>query len=64
MMERVCAGRDLSQASNDVGITNNPNLGEAGGLISLLTHGRMDRQDYTLQAIVMALVRHENPNWF
>ena len=52
----VKEGMDLSQASNAAGLTNNPNLGEAEGLIGILSGGRVTRQQYTEQAVEMALM--------
>jgi non-canonical (house-cleaning) NTP pyrophosphatase len=37
---------------------------EHGGLISLLSHGRVTRLDYTVQALTMALFFSENPRWY
>ena len=47
---------DLSQASNAAGLTQNPNLGQAEGLIGILSRGRITRQDYTEQAVMMSLM--------
>ena len=52
------------QACNDVGLTSDPNLGEHGGLISILTAGELTRQQYTEQAILCALARARNPEWY
>ena len=48
-------GCDLSQACNASGITRDPKLGEHGGLIGLLSSGRLTREDYTVQALTTAL---------
>ena len=56
--------RDLTQACNDVELTSDENLGEHGGLVSILTAGRISRQRYTEQAIVCALARTRNPQWY
>ena len=48
-------GADLSQACNRSGITNDPKLGEHGGLIGLLSSGRLTREAYTVQALNTAL---------
>ena len=44
---------DLSQACNAAGVTSNPKLGEAEGLIGVLSNGRVTRQAYTEQALQM-----------
>ena len=49
-------GMDLSQASIAAGLTNNPKLGEAEGLIGILSQGRVTRQQYTEQAVTMSLM--------
>jgi inosine/xanthosine triphosphatase len=49
-------GMDLCQASNAAGLTNNTNLGEAEGLIGILSQGRVTRQKYTEQAVTMSLL--------
>ena len=46
---------DLSQACNRSGITNDPQLGEHGGLIGLLSSSRITREAYTLQALNTAV---------
>lgn len=53
-------GLDMSQAINQHGLTNNPKIGEEQGAIGLLTKGRLTRQEYTKQAIRMALIHIEN----
>mmetsp|Transcript_9166 Transcript_9166/g.20577 ORF Transcript_9166/g.20577 Transcript_9166/m.20577 type:complete len:215 (-) Transcript_9166:239-883(-) len=63
-MERVRAGRDLTQACNDIGITDNPQLGEAGGLIGILSDGRVTRQAYTEQALESAFMPYRKSRWY
>ncbi len=48
-------GLEMSDAVLKAGITTNPKLGAAEGLIGLLTGGRVTRQSYTEQAIAMAI---------
>ncbi len=52
---------DISQAFYKVGLTKNPKIGSAEGVIGILTHDRLLRKEYTKQAIVMALIHLENP---
>eukprot|EP00928_Gymnodinium_smaydae_P061082 TRINITY_DN4515_c0_g1_i3.p1 TRINITY_DN4515_c0_g1~~TRINITY_DN4515_c0_g1_i3.p1 ORF type:complete len:211 (+),score=31.99 TRINITY_DN4515_c0_g1_i3:61-633(+) len=47
---------NLTEAFNAEGICNDPNIGDKGGVISLLTGGRVTRTDYTVQSIQMALL--------
>jgi inosine/xanthosine triphosphatase len=51
---------NMSEAALSAGLTKNPKIGSAEGLIGLLTKGRMTRKDYTKQAIVLALIQIEN----
>jgi inosine/xanthosine triphosphatase len=53
-------GLDMTQAANKAGLSTNPKLGAAEGLIGILTGGRITRKDYTKQAIITALVHLEN----
>lgn len=53
-------GLDMTQASNEVGLSKNPKLGEAEGLIGILTKGKISRKRYTKQAIMTALIKLEN----
>jgi inosine/xanthosine triphosphatase len=55
---------DLSKACKAAGITASANIGEESGLIGLLSQGRIDRQQYSQQAIVTALFASENPSWY
>ena len=52
-------GLDMTQACNELKITDNPQLGAAEGLVGILTGGRIDRTEYTKQALIMALVAIE-----
>lgn len=53
-------GRDGSQALRESGFTDHEKIGAAGGGISLLTKGRMDRTMYNRLAVEAALVQIEN----
>ena len=52
--------QDLTQACNSVGLTADPKLGQAQGIVGILTKGRIKRKDYTRQAITMALIQLDN----
>lgn len=54
--KNLCLG-DACYAS---GITTNKKLGNAEGLIGILSKGRIDRKGYTKQCIVTALLQVEN----
>lgn len=51
---------NMSEAALKTGVTKNPKIGSAEGLIGVLTKGRMTRKDYTQQAIILALIQIEN----
>ena len=57
-------GLDMTQASNEAGLSKNPKLGEAEGLIGVLTKGRISRKRYTKQAIMTALIKLENKDLY
>lgn len=52
----VDAGKDLTQASNAAGVSGDPKLGEGQGLIGVLSCGRIDRLEYTKQAVTTAMI--------
>jgi inosine/xanthosine triphosphatase len=52
-------GLDMSQAINKAGMTKNPLIGSAEGAIGILTKGRMNRKEYTKQALRTALIHLE-----
>jgi inosine/xanthosine triphosphatase len=51
---------DMSAAGNYIGLTNNPSIGAAEGVIGILTKGRLNRKEYTQQALRTALINLEN----
>ena len=66
VMRRLESGEsaDLTIACNDAGITSDPNLGEHGGLIGILSNGRITRAQYTEQAIACAMMQLDNAQWY
>ena len=52
-------GLDMSQAINKAGLTKNPKVGSEEGAIGILTKGRLDRKEYTKQALRTALIHLE-----
>jgi len=56
-------GIDMTQAANASGLCRDPNIGDKGGLIGVLTGGRITRPDYTIQSIQMALLAMD-PNLY
>ncbi|RJQ35382.1 DUF84 family protein [Candidatus Parcubacteria bacterium] len=58
-------GKNMSEAINEVGLTQNPDIGAAEGAIGIMTKGRVDRKEYTKQALRMALIhidQHDIPS--
>ena len=51
---------NISDASKKLGLTEKENLGAQEGMIGILTKGRLDRKEYTKQAIRTALIHLEN----
>ncbi len=54
-------GLDMNQAFGRAGLTRKKQLGSEEGAIGVLTRGRVDRKEYTKQAIRMALIHLERP---
>jgi len=48
-------GKDLTQAFNEVGLCKDPKIGDKGGVLAIVTGGRVDRPAYTIQSIQMAI---------
>ena len=53
-------GLDMNDAAHKAGMTNNPKVGSAEGLVGIMTKGRLDRKAYTKEAIRTALIHLEN----
>jgi inosine/xanthosine triphosphatase len=59
------AGDELDKAVFDQGLTDVPNIGKVeGGFLGILTKGRVTRQDFTTQALKMALIPLENKEMY
>ncbi|OGG47736.1 hypothetical protein A3D66_01720 [Candidatus Kaiserbacteria bacterium RIFCSPHIGHO2_02_FULL_50_9] len=52
-------GLDMSQAVVKAGLTKNTNIGAENGAIGIMTKGRVDRKEYTKQALRTALIHLE-----
>ena len=57
-------GKDLEQATLNSGLTSNPRIGKAEGIIGILTQGKVTRMDYTKPAIQMVLIHLQNPELY
>jgi len=57
MMEE---GMDMTQAAVKAGLSDNPKLGAAQGLVGIVTKGRLSRKEYTKEAIRNALIHLDN----
>jgi inosine/xanthosine triphosphatase len=55
---------EFSDAFRELGFTTKKKIGEEEGIISVLTKGRLDRKEYTKQAIRTALIHLENKNLY
>lgn len=57
----VCGEADGSQAFKQLGLTQHEKLGaQPGGIIGVLTHGHMTREEFTKQSILMAVIQLEH----
>src|SRR3989344_2046988 len=52
-------GLDMTQAALKAGLTDNPKIGSAEGLVGIMTKGRLTRKEYTKEAIRTALIHLE-----
>ncbi len=52
--------KNLAEAANLSGISDDPDLGKKHGIIGILTNNRITRKDYTKQAIITSLIHFEN----
>ncbi len=57
-------GLDASQACREVGLTTSEKVGTEEGIIAIMTNGRINRKEYTKQAIMNALVHVEHPELY
>ncbi len=55
-------GMNMTEASNKAGLSSDTNLGSAQGAIGIITKGRIDRKEYTKQALCMALIHIDTKN--
>lgn len=55
----LAEGLDMNQAAFKAGLTNNPKVGSAEGLVGIMTKGRLTRKEYTKEAIRTALIHLE-----
>lgn len=55
---------DLTQACLESGISSNTQLGSQEGLIGILTNGKVDRKEYSKQAIRTALIQLDHAKWY
>ncbi|OQA03504.1 MAG: Non-canonical purine NTP phosphatase [bacterium ADurb.Bin400] len=53
-------GLDMTQAALKAGLTDNPQVGKAEGLVGIMTKGRLTRKSYTQEAIRTALIHLDN----
>ena len=59
VMDFIKAGSDMNQAAFKAGLTDNPQVGAAEGLVGIMTKGRLTRKQYTKEAIRTALIHLE-----
>lgn len=64
--EKIVGGHsDASRAFRELNYTSHSKLGAMqGGIIGRLTHGRLTRERYIIDSIIMALIQLENPEYY
>lgn len=55
-------GLDMNDAAFKAGLTKNPKVGSAEGLVGIVTKGRLTRKEYTKEAIRTALIHIDVEN--
>jgi inosine/xanthosine triphosphatase len=60
MHHMLNGGLDMNQAAFKAGLTDNPKVGAAEGLVGIMTKGRLTRKAYTKEAIRTELIHLEN----
>mgnify|MGYP001569756318 CR=1 FL=1 len=55
----VNEGLDMNQAAFKAGLTKDPKVGSAQGLVGIMTKGRLVRKEYTKEAVRTALIHLE-----
>lgn len=53
-------GLNMNDAALKAGLTKNPTIGSAEGLVGIMTKGRLTRKEYTKEAIRTALIHLED----
>lgn len=56
VLEKIKGGMNMTDAVHDHGLTDNPQIGYAEGAIGIFTKGRLNRKEYTKQALRTALI--------
>ncbi len=64
LVELLRLGFTLEQACVEARLTQNQQIGQAEGLIGILSQGKLTRKEYTKQAIVTALFALQNPELY
>ena len=55
---------EVDEAAKEAGFTENSSVGKAEGMVGLLTKGRLNRKDYSKQAVLTALIHLLNPEHY
>jgi inosine/xanthosine triphosphatase len=65
MLKALEEGEEIDKIVYDLGISDVPNIGKVqGGFLGILTKNRVSRQEYTKQALRMAMIPLENKELF
>ncbi len=55
---------EIDKAAKEAGFSHDENLGDREGMIGILTKGRLDRKNYSKQAVITALIHLLNPDHY
>lgn len=55
---------DISEAAKEAGFSHDTNLGKREGMIGILTKGKLNRKDYSKQAVLTAVIQLLNPEHY
>lgn len=55
---------EIDEAAKEMGISRYSNIGEREGMIGFLTKGKLNRKDYSKQAVTTALIHLLNPEHY
>jgi len=55
---------EIDEAAKEIGFSHDTNIGEREGMIGVLTKGKLNRKNYSKQAVITALIHLLNPEHY